>query len=76
MLLCCALSSGLLAGFTDTPSTANGLPFLDFQRMLAFLPIFYLGMLAATPEHFACRALYSFPFTLSFSCFVPETTGP
>jgi hypothetical protein len=26
----------------------NGLPFLDYQRFLAFLPIFYLGMMEVT----------------------------
>ena len=35
---------GLAVGFTDTPVTENGLPFLDFQRLVAFAPFFYLGV--------------------------------
>ena len=35
---------GLAVGFTDTPATENGLPFLDFQRLVAFAPFFYLGV--------------------------------
>ena len=53
LLIHASLPAGLLAGFTDTPSTLNGLAFLDFQRMVAFLPIFYLGMLALTPQRLA-----------------------
>ena len=44
---------GLAVGFTDTPATANGLPFLDFQRALVFAPLFYLGALEGTPERVA-----------------------
>jgi len=44
---------GIAVGFTETPETSNGLAFLDFQRSVAFLPVFYAGMTLATPERFA-----------------------
>ena len=48
---------GLTSRFTETPNTANGLPFLDYQRFLAFLPIFYLGMMEVTPERWGrCKS--------------------
>lgn len=56
------LALGIGAGFTDTPNTANGLPFLDYQRFLAFMPIFYLGMLAVTAEHMATLRVRAFPW--------------
>ena len=54
--------AGLAAGFTETPSTANGLVFLDYQRFLAFLPIFYLGMMEVTPARLAVLRALSLPW--------------
>ena len=41
---------GVGVGFTETPQTSNGLVFLDFQRAVAFLPVFYFGVTSVTPE--------------------------
>ena len=41
---------GVGVGFTETPQTSNGLAFLDFQRAVAFLPVFYFGVTSVTPE--------------------------
>ena len=42
---------GLVVGFVDTPQTENGgLPFLDFQRAVAFAPMFYVGATALTED--------------------------
>ena len=42
---------GLAVGFVDTPQTENGgLPFLDYQRAVAFAPMFYVGATALTED--------------------------
>ena len=41
----------ILAGFTDTPVTANGLRFLDWQRMCTFALYFYIGLVAVKRKH-------------------------
>lgn len=52
-ILPATLVTGVAVGFTDTPKTANGLAFLDFQRAVAFAPVFYFGMTSVTPERLA-----------------------
>ena len=52
-ILPATLVAGVAVGFTDTPQTANGLAFLDFQRAVAFAPVFYFGMTSVTPERLA-----------------------
>ena len=47
------LVAGIGVGFTETPQTQNGLAFLDFQRAVAFLPVFYFGVTSVTPERLA-----------------------
>jgi fucose 4-O-acetylase-like acetyltransferase len=42
---------GLAVGFVDTPQTDNGgLPFLDYQRAVAFAPMFYVGATVLTED--------------------------
>ena len=44
-------AAGLAVGFVDTPRTENGgLPFLDYQRAVAFAPIFYVGATVLTED--------------------------
>jgi fucose 4-O-acetylase-like acetyltransferase len=49
LLFLCAIA----VGFTETPDTSNGLAFLDFQRGIAFLPVFYVGACAISGETYA-----------------------
>jgi fucose 4-O-acetylase-like acetyltransferase len=45
----CVLAIGV--GFTDTPSTTNGLTFLDWQRVCAYAIYFYAGLVLVKREH-------------------------
>ena len=44
--------AAIAVGFTETPDTSNGLVFLDFQRGIAFLPVFYVGAVFVTKERY------------------------
>ena len=41
----------IAVGFTDTPSTKNGLAFLDWQRVCAYAIYFYAGLVLVKREH-------------------------
>ena len=45
------IAVAVLAGFTDTPVTANGLRFLDWQRTCTFGLYFYVGLVAVKRKH-------------------------
>uniref|UniRef100_A0A7S0WE51 Acyltransferase 3 domain-containing protein n=1 Tax=Ostreococcus mediterraneus TaxID=1486918 RepID=A0A7S0WE51_9CHLO len=50
-ILASSLFMGLFVGFTDTATTANGMTFFDLQRIFAFSPYFFFGLLVVKPKY-------------------------
>lgn len=60
-ILAFSVFMGLFVGFTDTAATASGEYFLEIQRIFAYSPYFFFGLLVVKPKHL--ERLHDTPYT-------------